>query len=92
MKTSSRVAYRGRPAEHLAYLREELTKREKAGVTSIPTQQPAKAAAPAPAKQDAPPADPVPDQAPQSTQQQEQAPPRKQPAPATTANPRAMKW
>lgn len=48
MKTSSRVAYRGRPAEHLAYLREELGRREKAGVTSMPTEK----KPPAPAQQD----------------------------------------
>lgn len=39
-KVSSRVAFRGRPGEHLAYLREEIGKRDRAGVTTMPEKKP----------------------------------------------------
>jgi hypothetical protein len=104
-KTSSRVAFRGRPAEHLAYLREELTRREKAGVTTMPSQAPAKQQSTEDlvAQKSTPAFNEKQTATQEATPAQQEAPAQQQTVPDTTRpfppqrattqkNPKAMKW
>jgi hypothetical protein len=59
-KTASRMSFKGRPAEHLAYLKTEIDKAERAGVsTSAPAKKEAKPAAKPAAEAQAEPASDV---------------------------------